>query len=226
MTLKVGVFPAWEPAVSCSGSATPGAQALMRWVIEHYGTKGAQNWGIYNCRDIRGGATTSLHGEGRAGDIGFPVGDIDADQLLRRLLRRVGRLGIQAVIYERVIYSAKSPEGRPYTGVAPHWDHLHVELTREASRDLTYATVSAVLSPPTRHAGDRVLREGMRGADVRWLQRKLRVEPDGQFGPKTTKAVVDWKIAWNERNPGRRQFWSNGVVGRRMWVKLGVKPQF
>jgi hypothetical protein len=222
----MAVWPDWTPADHCTGSATPGAQALMRWIIERYGSKGAQNWGIYNCRDVVGASTTSLHGEGRALDVGFPLGDPDADELRKRLIRVPGRLGIQAVIYERVIYSQKSPEGRPYTGEAPHYDHLHIELTREAARELTYATVASVLSPPARTAGSRTLEPGKKGADVKWLQRKLRVQADGQFGPSTAKAVEDWKRQWNKKHPKRTPFPINPVVGKRSWVRLGVKPTY
>lgn len=217
-------FVPWEPATQCTGSATPGAQALARWIIEEYGSKGAMNWGIYNCRDVVGGATTSLHGEGRAFDCGFPVGDPDGDALLKRLLKAPGRLGIQAIIYERVIYSAKSPKGRPYTGLAPHYDHLHIELSREAGQKLTYATIKSVLSPVKRQAGSRKLREGLKGADVRWLQRKLRIEADGVYGPKTTAAVLAFE---KKIKAGKFPFIKpDGKVGRVTWRALGVKPTY
>lgn len=216
-------FPAWEGASRCSGSATPGAQALMRWIIESYGPKGAMNWGIYNCRTVRGGATTSCHGEGRALDVGFPVGDPDGDRLLRRLLKAPGRLGIQAIIYERRIYSRLSPGGRPYTGVAPHFDHLHIELTREAGRDLTYETVRRVLTPMTWRAGQRDLHEGHRGADVRWLQKKLGIFADGVFGPDTAKAVRRYESDRNGKPFGLKL---DGTVGRNTWRSLGVKPMY
>ena len=221
-------FPTWEPATRCTGSATPGAQALMRWIIEGYGRLGAQNWGIYNCRDVVGGATTSLHGEGRALDVGFAVGDPDGDRLLARLLKAVGRLGIQAIIYERKIYSAQSPKGRPYTGQAPHWDHLHIELTREAAQDLTFATVRAVLSPVKRTAGSRSLRIGMKGADVRWLQRKLGgVMVDGHYGAKTAEAVKKWERSYKRRFPKRYpNLKVDGVVGKITWRAMGVKPTY
>jgi hypothetical protein len=109
----------------------------MRWIIEHYASKGAANWGIYNCRSVVGASDPSCHAEGRALDVGFPLGDPDADRLRQRLLKAPGRLGIQAIIYERRIYSRKSPEGRYYDGEAAHYDHLHIELTREAAQDLT-----------------------------------------------------------------------------------------
>lgn len=216
-------FPTWEGATHCSGSATPGAQALMRWIIEHYGPKGAMNWGIYNCRTVVGGADTSCHGEGRALDVGFAVGDPDGDRLLRRLLKAPGRLGIQAIIYERRIYSQRSPGGRPYTGAAPHFDHLHIELTRESGRNLTHETVKRVLTPRTWRAGQRDLREGNRGADVRWLQGKLAIDADGIFGPDTAGAVVAYE---KDRDGQPFQLVLDGVVGRNTWRSLGVKPAY
>lgn len=216
-------FPEWEGARTCTGSASPGAQALMRWIIEEYGSKGAQNWGIYNCRDVRGGSTTSLHGEGRALDVGFPLGDPDGDRLVRRLRKSPGRLGIQAIIYERVIYSRLSPEGRPYTGAAPHYDHVHVELTREAANDLTYETVRRVLTPKTRAAGSRDLKKGMKGADVRWVQGKLGVDADGVYGDTTAEAVRRWERARKKNYPSLKV---DGAVGRLTWKTFGVKPTY
>lgn len=216
-------FPPWQPATHCSGSATPGAQALMRWIIEEYGSKGAMNWGIYNCRTVRGGATTSLHGEGRALDVGFPLGDPDGDALRNRLLKVPGRLGIQAIIYERKIYSRLSPEGRYYDGVAPHYDHLHIELTREAGQNLSYATVKEVLSPIKRRAGSRRLNKGDQGADVRWLQAKLRIEADGVFGDQTEKAVMKFEREAAKKRPNMQV---DGIVGKGTWRALGVKPTY
>lgn len=216
-------WPSWEQATRCSGSATPGAQALMRWIIENYGNKGAQNWGIYNCRDVVGGSTTSTHGEGRALDVGFPVGDPDGDRLLRRLRRAPGRLGIQAIIYERRIYSAKHPTGGYYAGEAPHYDHLHIELTREAGRKLTYATVKRVLTPKSHKAGSRNLSKGDRGADVRWVQRKLGITADGVYGDKTVEAVRRWERSKKSRFKKMRV---DGVIRKITWRSFGVKPTY
>ena len=65
-------FPRYEPAgVRCSGVAQPGVVAFMEWAIRDFG-RGAFNLGIYNCRSVRGSANRSVHGDGRAGDVGFP----------------------------------------------------------------------------------------------------------------------------------------------------------
>ena len=59
--------------------------------------------------------------------------------------------------------------------------------------------------------GERTLREGMSGSDVRVLQRYLgragyRTTPDGEFGPRTERSVMSFESA-----EGRRV---NGVVSR------------
>ena len=216
-------FPKWEAARVCTSGPSKGARAFMRWFVEEYEDRDGYNLGIYNCRTVRGGATTSLHGEGRAVDLGFPVGDRDGDQLLKRLLRAVGRLGIQCIIYERKIYSAKSPEGRYYGGVAPHYDHLHVEFTREAAEKLNYKTIKKVMRAVSRKPGTRILKRGKRGEDVVWLQKKLGLTADGIYGPVTGKAVRDWKRSQKKRYPkiGRGQ-----KMGRLAWRAMGVKPKF
>lgn len=213
-------FPRWEQATRCTSGPTPGALALMKWFVENYHGKGGYNLGIFNCRSVRGGSTTSCHGEGRADDLGFPVGDKDGDALVRRLLPVVGKLGIQCIIYERRIYSAKSPGGRYYGGADPHKTHLHVELTREAARHLTYATVKVVMAGKsvTRKPGSRSLRKGDAGSDVRFVQSKLGASADGIFGPKTEAAVNKYKSAHKLK--------ADGIVGHEMWRDLGVDPKY
>lgn len=140
-------FPPYEPAgTRCTGSAQPGVAAFMSWAVQDYG-RGASNLGIYNCRTVRGSTTRSLHGEGRAGDVGFPgVANPAGTELLELLLPHVGELGIQYVIWNRRAYSAKAPSGQAYRGVSPHTDHLHIEFTWDAARTLTRDRVRAVLA--------------------------------------------------------------------------------
>lgn len=143
-------FAPWEAATACTAGPTPGARALMSGALTAYASHGATSMGIYNCRAVRGTTgTVSCHGEGRACDVGFPMIDGGANpagqHLVDTLRPDAEALGIQAIIYDRVIYSARSPEGRPYTGVSPHYDHVHIELTRRAGRELTLATVQTVL---------------------------------------------------------------------------------
>lgn len=136
-------FARWTGAGSrCSGGAGAGARALMAAILLTH--PNARSWGIYNCRPTALG-NPSTHGEGRALDIGcsLEVGD----RIVRHLLR-VGpwRLGIQCIIHDRRIYTARSPGGRAYHG-HPHRDHVHVEMTRKAARNLSLARAKRVLLP-------------------------------------------------------------------------------
>ena len=66
----------------------------------------------------------------------------------------------------------------------------------------------------------RLLRPGCHGSDVKAMQRKLNadIKDDGQFGPKTERAVRAWKRKHGRRDPGP-------VVTKAMWKRLGVKPR-
>jgi hypothetical protein len=144
-------FPRAEPAASrCSGRIQPGAASLMSWCVLESKT-GGKNWGIYNCRQTAGGSR-SVHGDGRALDIGYSgVSNPAGTRLVQRLLPHVGRLGIQRIIWNRRVWDARSPGGRAYGGggLSPHTDHVHIELTWASARQLNLATIRAVMRSPT-----------------------------------------------------------------------------
>ena len=162
--------------------------------------------GIYNCRDVRGGATRSIHSCGRALDWGMPMvngrGSGAGHDLVRRLGKHGRRLGVQAIIYDRRIWSGRSPDGRHYGGVAPHYDHLHIELTPRAASDLTLTTLRAVLGGPEED-DVYVVKHGDRGDRVTRAQRVLQAAgqsagegdllakwgTDGHYGEETASAV-------------------------------------
>lgn len=207
-------FAPWQPATHCTHGAGAGAKALMAAILAT--DSALKNWGIFNCRNTALG-NRSAHGEGRALDVGC---GLKAGARLVKLLRTIGpsRLGICAIIHNRVIYSAKSPNGRRYTGV-PHTDHVHIELTRSAASKLTLATVRRVLSggaaatkAPTPKAGSRTLRKGSKGADVKTLQKKLDLNADGVFGERTEAAVRSYQH--------RHGLKVDGVVGKATWKEL------
>ncbi len=63
--------------------------------------------------------------------------------------------------------------------------------------------------------GGRVLRLGsVPGADVAWLQERLGVPADGQFGPRTQAAVVAFQAD--------QGLLADGVVGPATWRALGL----
>lgn len=129
-------WPAYQGAGRCTGSTPRGSQEFMNWAVYDFG-QGARNLGIYNCRSVRGSTNRSLHGEGRAVDVGFSgSGNPAGTRLLNLLLPHVGALGIQMIIWNRRMYSARYPRGVRYNGTVPHTDHLHIELTWHAARNL------------------------------------------------------------------------------------------
>lgn len=198
-------WAAYQGATNCTGGPAPGAVHLLAWLRETYPS--AVSMGIYNCRTVRGGTSTSLHGEGRAVDLdpdgrrgasGFAAG--------RSIVARLGaegqRLGVQAVIYNRTIWSRVAPDGRPYKGVHPHDDHLHIELTRAAGANLTLATLRAVLGR-SEEDDVYVVRYGQADERVKRAQVVLRAAgekaglgdllprfgADGGYGDETADAV-------------------------------------
>ena len=58
------------------------------------------------------------------------------------------------------------------------------------------------------------LRKGSKGEEVKLLQGKLNVFPDGDFGPKTEAAVKKFQIA--------HKLTADGIVGAKTWSALGI----
>jgi hypothetical protein len=192
-----------------------------------------------NCRTVVGGSTTSAHGEGRALDIGMPMKNGRGSAAGHRLVKLLGtvgkKLGVQAIIYDRTIWSAKSPGGRRYTGAHPHYDHIHVELTRSAASNLTKATIRGLLNPSsgskygpfkntkpgTRTIGQFKTRAWSAGSDVKdlqsvlnaWYPKLSKLKVDGYFGPATSSRVRHLQKAASLK--------VDGIVGTRTWDRIG-----
>lgn len=138
-------WPAYQAAGGCTGYTPNGSNEFMNWAVHDFG-QGARNLGIYNCRSVRGSYNRSVHGEGRAVDVGFSgSGNPAGTRLLNTLLPHVGALGIQMIIWNRRIYSARYPRGAAYNGTVPHTDHLHIELTWNAARNLTRSRIRQIV---------------------------------------------------------------------------------
>lgn len=220
-------FSKWYPAENCTSGPGAGAKALMAVILDEYGR--AKNWGIYNCRTVRGGSTTSAHGEGRALDVAFPLsggrGSSYGYELVNDILEAgPSKLGVMAIIYDRKIWSAKSPGGRRYTGSNPHYDHVHIELTRTAARNLSKTAARRLLGGSSSGGidygtyrknvdpGDRTLKVGRAGDDVKHVQAFIgdkAGKADGYFGPQTRKGV-----RWYQDMRGIKV---DGIVGNTTW---------
>jgi Putative peptidoglycan binding domain len=201
MAIHVG----YQAAGPCTQGPQPGAQALMAWWLSTFGGRGAVNTGIYNCRVIAGSSVRSLHGEGRAADLGVRPHGADYGHDAASLLHaNSAEIGIQCIIWSRRIWSGSRPfDGfRPYGGSSPHVDHLHVELSWPAARTLTQARMAGVLGGTAPRRVLKLTSPFMRGEDVRSVQRaiaarfpSLGLELDGVFGPKTDAAVRQFQAS-------------------------------
>ncbi len=218
-------FAPWQAADHCTGGAAPGARALMAWCLEQFNDD--QNLGIYNCRTVVGGSTTSCHGEGRACDVGYKMIGGKANPNGLALVRKLGEhgqaLGIQAMIFNRIIYSAKSPDGRHYDGEAPHTDHVHIELTRKAGANLTLATIRNAMG---QKAGEKPPTPpfpvfGEHSARVTFVQKRLKAlgfDPgpvDGIYGARTRTAVAKFQASRKELRGD-----ADGNFGPKTWAML------
>lgn len=210
----------------------------MDWFLDNYRSKGGVNSGIYNCRSVRGGRTTSLHGEGRAGDNGIrPYSAEYGTKLANAIVNNSKELGVQCVIWNRKIWSSSYPDRwRPYTGIAHHRDHLHLEFTwksakraRKAQAELwarilgggagggagsgsgssdTYKTVNY----------GSLLKVGVKGNPVKDVQRVVGVKVDGFYGPGTADAVGKFQ--------SRKGLKVDKVVGPNTWNAIKADPKF
>lgn len=131
---------------------------------------------------------------------------------------------VKYVISNRRIFSSTtSPWAwRTYTGSNPHSSHMHVSVNSQAHHfDDTkeWKLFSAQHMPnPDSPTVRPILRKGMKGEDVRTLQRVLNVATtgnliiDGDFGPVTETTVKTFQ---------REQKLSvDGVVGPLTWTAL------
>lgn len=140
-------FATWEPCTDCASGPQPGARALLAYWLEQT-PDDATSLGIFNCRNVRGGTSMSVHACGRAIDLGVPVsvaGHRIAVDFLARLAPHAQSLGVQLIIFSRHSGSARNPWPTQYRGVHPHDDHIHLELNGKAAAELTLATLRAVV---------------------------------------------------------------------------------
>ena len=142
-TLAVGdsMYLPYVGAAGCSGTGTllPGTRDIAEMLRTSF--PGARSYGGYNCRKIAGTNTWSVHSTGRAIDLFVTLhgGQADndlGDPIANYLIENAEYLGISLVIWDRGSWGSARPAGkkyRHYTGVHPHHDHLHIEVTETAA---------------------------------------------------------------------------------------------
>lgn len=128
----------------CANAVTPGAMILEDWLKRAFPQ--IDGIGGFCCRHIRGdSSTTSVHSTGRALDVHIPLHNGEADNDLgdpvgNYLIEHAEEIGIQYIIWDRWTWSGSRAAGeksRMYNGAHDHHDHLHIELSVEASNAMT-----------------------------------------------------------------------------------------
>lgn len=137
-----GAFP------PCSSGPQPGTINLMRALLDIF--PDAYNLGIFNCREVGGGGSWSLHSDGRAFDCGLPLVDGHANPIGLDVVARIkpvaGELGVMEAIFSRVRWSDDYPNGTYYGGEDPHISHVHLGQTWYQAAHLTYERARGLLA--------------------------------------------------------------------------------
>jgi len=97
----------------------------------------------------------------------------------------------------------ETPENAPVAPAPTHDDKGATEIAKAEK------PVVAVVAPKARST----VKQGSKGADVKYLQKKLGLTADGIFGPNTKKSVVDFQAKHN--------LTADGIVGPVTWKAIG-----
>jgi hypothetical protein len=174
----------------------------------------------------------SDHNDGNAFDLTHdPAHGVDCG-VLSRLVINDNR--VTYVISNRQIYNrARVAEGwRPYTGLNPHNQHMHVSIGAASRDDLSPWpwSASAANRPFTSQQPILVghapsypgtpLRQGSQGTHVRTIQQRLKnlgyaITIDCIFGPGTREVIVAFQR--------KKNLLADGMVGPKTWAGLWAR---
>lgn len=219
--------PAWDGGIHCSGGITPGGRTLSSFLREHF--DGISTIGGYACRqNTANPAKMSVHGSGRALDIMIPLdgGDADngvGDPIANWLIANSSTIGVQYLVWDRTQWSGSrsTDRVRPYTGPNPHIDHIHVEITLEASRQETPFYTGAPTTPTTPEPPPPVP-----AVDARFVAQGSTASPDPTGAAQLTVCAGAPVEHWFELEATGTASWVDaedyapGAWGRA--VRLGV----
>ena len=119
--------------------------------------------------------------------------------------------------WEKSIAEAKQ-EAKPEDPVIPTPTHDEAgakaaEASQKPAPAKPEAKLEAKPKPKPKPKARPVIQVGSKGADVKYLQQKLKITADGDFGPNTKAAVV----AFQEKH----NLVADGIVGPKTWAALG-----
>ena len=170
----------------------------------------------------------------------------EADTLINWLLKtdqygnpyaNARRLGIMYMIWNKRIWKAYNPVWQAYSGPSPHTDHVHFSFGWNGAKKVTSfwdgsvaqidfgPRISPKITPVRtlsnlsvqRAYGSTSLSYGSSGSAVTFLQKKLQVEVDGEYGSGTATAVAHFQV---DQGLYPTQRW-----GTKEWKALFPLPQ-
>ena len=223
----------YRSPTSCTPKIPGGAKSLLAYLEDSF--PWVFSMGICNCRNTRGGSSLSHHANCRALDSGIPTNGGAyipkyGDPIIELLGPHGRELGLDHLILNRRIYSARSPDGRYYAGTHPHRNHAHIGLTEAAAINLNYASLVAILGEPAGGENDMPflpLKDGdgldrgrpERREDVYLLQSLLGFagsDLDGFYGGDTATAVAPFDPAGGDGTVcGGRTYANIQSIGRK-----------
>jgi hypothetical protein len=202
----------YDPASKqCATGPQPGLVALVQLWRE---VTALPSYGIFNCRTVRGRSTPSMHGDGRAADLGANANDARhralADQFCAFLVWAGPHIGMQYLIWNR--RQIKPGQAwRRYRGVNPHTDHIHAELNWDGARAVTIdqlrhlwaqytrngkAAPAAPHTPPP--ATGRSTSDRIRDLQIAFNAAGEKLTVDGIWGPKMERAANRQWVGYSE----------------------------
>lgn len=87
------------------------------------------------------------------------------------------------------------------------------KVAKDKAKPATPAAPVAPVAPVAAPVARREVKKGSKGPDVVYLQQKLGISADGDFGPKTHAAVVAFQ--------GSKGLVADGIVGPKTWAAIG-----
>lgn len=150
-----------------------------------------------------------------------PLGGCDSYKLARDLVSDPDKRLSYVISNSKIASREKGWTWRKYTGANPHDKHVHINVMSER---LLYDDLSrwdinvegGFVDKEKLKPDLPVLRKGTDGEFVVKLQELLGIEADGDFGPKTEKAVRAFQK--------KHKLTADGIVGPYTWELLEKKP--
>jgi len=223
-------------------SKRAGLEKLVDLLEEHFGLWNNGTWGVRSKRgktspSVHGtgrAADLSWRGGSYKGTGKYE----DACKLMDFVVANADELGIEAVFdyypqpwgrgWKCDRGAWKVYDGRAFKG-APHGDWVHIEISNQWADDpdhyvqvfaKAFKTSKPIKTEPAKPATEKTsypypgksLRKGSQGDDVKLVQQEVGAHVDGDFGPKTERAVKKWQRA-NTSCCGA----ADGIVGPKTW---------